>query len=67
MEDPLINLEIKVGHQEALIRDLREALDEHWQLIDGLCKEMTEMQAKLSTFQPSQLIDTKDEPPPPHY
>ncbi len=67
MEERLIKLEIKVAYQEELIQDLRDALDEHWHIIDGLSEEMKAMHAKLSTSDPSQMLDAKNEPPPPHY
>jgi SlyX protein len=67
MEDRLINLETKLSYQEDAIRELRVALDEHWQIIDRLSTEMKAMQAKLSAVEPTQIIDAKDESPPPHY
>ncbi|MBW2733211.1 MAG: SlyX family protein [Deltaproteobacteria bacterium] len=67
MEERLIDLETKAAFQEALIQELRASLDDHWLIIDRLSKEMKDMGAKLSVVEPLQLMDAKDEGPPPHY
>ena len=67
MEDRLINLETKVAYQEDLIQELRDSLDEHWQILDRLSREVKAMQTKLAAVDPPQVMDAKDESPPPHY
>jgi len=67
LETRLIELEMKTAFQDDVVHKLREALDEHGEIIARLERELGRAREKLEAVTPSQVLDQKDEVPPPHY
>ena len=69
MEDDIITLQTKLGHQEHEIRGLSDELYAQQKEITRLKHQMNELKEMLRSMSDdrSTTPDTHDEPPPPHY
>lgn len=66
-EARLIDLEIRVTHQEATLQALNEVAAEQQMLIAQLRKELDALKNRLRDLGPSNIAAPWEETPPPHY
>jgi SlyX protein len=68
MEDTrLIDLEIRLTHQEATLQTLNDVVVEQQGLIAQLRKEVEALRRQLRDMTPANVAEPWEEPPPPHY
>ena len=68
MEDArLVDLEIRLTHQEATLQALNDVVAERQTLIDGLRKEVETLKRQLRDMTPADIAAPWEETPPPHY
>ncbi len=67
MEDRVIELEIRVAYQEALLLELNDAIVAQGRMIDRLRLELERLRDQLRTQAPSPVAPPSEETPPPHY
>jgi len=68
MEDArLVDLEIRLTHQEATLQALNDVVAEQQTLIDGLRKEVETLKRQLRDMTPADIAAPWEETPPPHY
>jgi len=68
MEDTrLVDLEIRLTHQEATLQALNDVVAEQQTLIDGLRKEVETLKRQLRDMTPADIAAPWEETPPPHY
>jgi SlyX protein len=67
VEEKIINLEIRLTHQEAAIEEMNAVLLKQHQLIGSLRAELELLQRQLRDLGSSNVVDASQEPPPPHY
>jgi SlyX protein len=63
----LIDLEIRLTHQEATLQALNDVIADQQRLIDRLCKDMETLQRRMRDMSPSDIAAPWEETPPPHY
>jgi len=66
-EQRLIDLEIRLTHQEATLQTLNQVVAEHQRTIDQLRKQVEGLQRQLHEAAPSNVAAPWEEMPPPHY
>lgn len=66
-EERLIDLEIRIAHQEKAIAELNDAIVAQQRLIDRMGAEIVCLRDRLTATQPSQIATPAEETPPPHY
>jgi len=66
-EQRLIDLEIRLTHQEATLLTLNEVVAEHQRTIDQLRKHVEGLQRHLREAAGSNVAAPWEEMPPPHY
>ena len=49
--DSLDALEVRVAHQDAVIEELNEALNQQWKLIDALTREIESLRERASAIE----------------
>ena len=68
MEDArLVDLEIRLTHQEATLQALNDVVAEQQGLIDQLRKEVETLRRQLRDATPANVAEPWEETPPPHY
>jgi SlyX protein len=68
MEDArLIDLEIRLTHQEATLQALNDIIADQRGLIDQLRKEVESLKRQLRDMAPANIAAPWEETPPPHY
>ncbi len=68
MEDTrLIDLEIRLTHQEATLQTLNDVVVEQQGLIAQLRKEVEALKRQLRDMTPANVAEPCEETPPPHY
>ena len=68
MEDSrLIDLEIRLTHQEATLQALNDVIADQQRLIDQLRKEMEGLKSQMRDMSPTDVAAPWEETPPPHY
>lgn len=68
MEDArLIDLEIRLTHQEATLQALNDIVADQQGLIDQLHKEVDALRRQLRDMTPANIASPWEETPPPHY
>jgi len=68
MEDTrLVDLEIRLTHQEATLQALNDVVAEQQALIDTLRKEVETLKRQLRDMTPADIAAPWEETPPPHY
>ena len=65
-EERLIELEIKTAHQEVTIQELREALDQHHHLIEGLKAQLKKLESQVKNALEGEEVGPHQQKPP-HY
>ena len=66
-DERLIDLEVRVTHQEATLQALNDVVAGQQRLIDQLRKEVEQLQRQLREAAPGNIAAPWEEPPPPHY
>ena len=66
-EDKLIDLEIRLTHQEDHIHSLDKIIYEQDQLLSALLEKVKQMDEKLKSTGENNILSSEDEAPPPHY
>jgi SlyX protein len=68
MEDTrLVDLEIRLTHQEATLQALNDVVAEQQRLIAQLRKEVETLKRQLRDMTPMNIAAPWEETPPPHY
>lgn len=67
MDDRLIELETKVSFLEDTCEKLQAAFDEQTRAFYALQKEFATLRDRVESMSENQVMDQKDEAPPPHY
>jgi len=67
LEEKLIDLEIRLTHQEDHIHTLDKIIYEQDQLLSALTDKIKQMDHKLKTAGESNILSAEEESPPPHY
>lgn len=65
LEQRVIDLEIRLSHQDQTIDDLNKTVFEQWQTIDQLTKEMHALKQRFKTIVQNDIDDAPYTPP--HY
>ena len=66
-ETRLMDLEIRLAHQEAAIDEMTKSLLHQEKLITRLQLNLTEIKSLLAAMGPSNIAPASEETPPPHY
>lgn len=67
MEEKIIDLEIRLTHQEDHIQELDKIIYQQQQAIDLLQEQIKHLQGKLKNVSENNILSPSEEPPPPHY
>jgi len=67
LEEKLIDLEIRLTHQEDHIQALDKIIYEQDQLLSALTEKIKQLDHKLKSSGESNILSTDEERPPPHY
>lgn len=67
LEEKLIDLEIRLTHQEDHIQSLDKIIYEQDQLLTLLTNKIKQMDNKLITMGDDNILSSAEETPPPHY
>ena len=67
MESKITDLEIRLTHQEAAIEEMNGVLFKQHDLIEKLKAELSILQRQLRDIGSSNIADSSQEQPPPHY
>jgi len=67
LEEKLIDLEIRLTHQEDHIQSLDKIIYEQDQLITALTKKLKQLDSKLLTMGEENILSAAEDKPPPHY
>jgi SlyX protein len=63
----LIDLEIRLTHQEATLQALNDVISDQQRLIDQLRKEVETLKRQMRDMSPADIAAPWEETPPPHY
>lgn len=66
-EQRITELEIRLMHQDEHIESLSNTIIRQHEEIDNLKLKLEILEKRLKTIGEAQVIDQKDETPPPHY
>ena len=67
MEEKIIDLEIRLTHQENHIQELDKIIYQQQQTIDLLKDQITYLQDKIKNTSEISILSQSEEKPPPHY
>lgn len=67
MEDKIIDLEIRLTHQDDHIQALDKIVYQQQQAIDLLIEQVKHLQGKLKNISENNILSAAEETPPPHY
>ena len=67
MEDRLIDLEIRLTHQENHIEELDKIIYQQQKIIDSTTDRLADLERRLKTATENNILSQSDEVPPPHY
>ena len=67
LEEKLIDLEIRLTHQEDHIQSLDKVIYEQDQLITALTKKLKQLDSKLLTMGEDNILSAAEDKLPPHY
>ena len=63
----LIDLEIRLTHQEATLQALNDVIADQQRVIDQLRKEVEILKRQIRDMSPANIAAPWEETPPPHY
>ena len=67
MENKIIDLEIRLTHQEAALEEMNAVLLTQHTLIGKLQDDISRLRRQLQDNNANSVVEPADEPPPPHY
>jgi len=67
IEEKLIDLEIRLTHQEDHIQSLDKIIYKQDQLISSLTEKIQQMDHKLKSAGEENILSSEEDAPPPHY
>lgn len=67
LEEKLIDLEIRLTHQEDHIQALDKIIYEQDQLLVAITEKVKQLDNKLKSVGDENILSSNDEKPPPHY
>jgi len=67
LEEKLIDLEIRLTHQEDHIQSLDKIIYEQDQQLGALTEKIKQLDYKLKSAGNENILSTADDKPPPHY
>lgn len=67
LKETLIDLQIRLTHQEDHIHSLDKILYQQDQLITALTDKVKQLDNKLKSTDEANILSAEDESPPPHY
>ncbi|MDH5472582.1 MAG: SlyX family protein [Gammaproteobacteria bacterium] len=67
MNDKLIDLEIRLTHQENHIEELDKIIYRQQKAMDLLTERLTNLEKRLKTAAENNILSPSEEAPPPHY
>jgi len=67
LEEKLIDLEIRLTHQEDHIQSLDKIIYEQDQLLGALTEKVKQLDFKLKSAGDENILSAADDKPPPHY
>jgi SlyX protein len=67
LESRLVDLEIRMTHQEAALEEMTRVLLAQEQLVRRQAESLERIEAQLRSLQAASTGPLEDEPPPPHY
>lgn len=67
LEEKIIDLEIRLTHQEDHILSLDKIIYEQDQLLSALLEKVKTMDEKLKSTDENNILSAEEETPPPHY
>jgi len=67
LEQRLMDLEIRITHQEATLETLNNVIVRQQQLIDRLSDELSSTRKRINELDTPSDGSSQPEPPPPHY
>lgn len=67
MENKIIDLEIRLTHQEDHIQELDKIIYQQQQAIDLLKEQIKHLQGKIKNMSESNILSPAEDRPPPHY
>jgi SlyX protein len=67
LEDRIVELEIRLAHQDDTLQTLNRLVIEQQQVIEQLQFQMENLRLRLAELLQAPAGDPSQEPPPPHY
>jgi len=67
LEQKIIDLEIRLTHQEDHILSLDKTIYEQDKLLNALLEKVKQMDEKLKNTSENNILSSEEETPPPHY
>jgi len=67
LEQKIIDLEIRLTHQEDHILSLDKTIYEQDKLLNALLEKVKQMDEKLKNTSENNILPSEEETPPPHY
>ena len=67
MSNDIIDLQIRLAHQENHIQELDKVIYNQQQQIDSLLKKITLLEKNLRVITESNILGAGEDKPPPHY
>ena len=67
MESRLVDLEIRIAHQDAALEELTRTTLAQQQRIEALAAQVDYLKSLLKELTPSAVAPRSEESPPPHY
>ena len=67
MEEKLIDLEIRLTHQENHIEELDKIIYQQQKTMDSMTERLDDLERRLKTATENNILSPADEVPPPHY
>jgi SlyX protein len=67
LKETLIDLQIRLTHQEDHIHSLDKVIYQQDQLISALTDKVKQLDNKLKSTGEANILNAEDESPPPHY
>ncbi|TBW36084.1 SlyX family protein [Siculibacillus lacustris] len=65
--DRLVEMEVRIAHQDRIIEDLNAALVAQWRSIDALTRRLEGLADRVKEAETAARFSGAPEPPPPHY
>ena len=67
LQDKIVDLEIRLTHQEEHILSLDKVVYEQDKLLSALLEKVKQMDEKLKSTSENNILSSNEESPPPHY